>query len=103
MEGEDLVFVTPDDSAKGRNLRRVGRVALRVDGSDPPYTFVLIEGTTITTEDQEELLYWSTRSAARYVGEEKAEEYGRMNAGEGMMLVRVMPSHVVSENNITGE
>ncbi len=103
MDGEELVFVTSEQSVKGRNIRREGRVALCVDSSDPPYAFVLIEGTTTTTEDQEDLLYWSTRNAARYVGEAKVEEYGRLNAGEGMMLVRVTPSHVVSENNITGE
>lgn len=102
MDGDDLVFVTSEESAKGRNIRRDGRVALCVDSSDPPYAFVLIEGTTTTTEDGDQPFYWSTRNAARYVGEEKAEEFGKLNAGEGMMLVRVTPRHVVSEN-MTGE
>lgn len=101
MDGEELVFVTSKGSVKGRNIRRDGRVAICVDSSDPPYAYVLIEGTTTTTEDPDELLYWSTRNAAGYVGEEKAEEYGKLNAGEGMMLVRVTPGHVVSENSIT--
>ena len=30
-------------------------------------------------------------------------EYGRLNAGKGMLLVRIIPEKVVSENNITGE
>lgn len=49
------------------------------------------------------LLHWSTRNATRYVGEEKADEYGRLNAGDGMMLVRVTPAKTVTENNVTGE
>lgn len=103
MDGEDLVFTTSKGSVKGRNIRRDGQVAMCVDSSDPPYAYVLIEGTTTTSEDLDELLHWSTRNAARYVGGEKAEEYGEMNAGEGMMLVRVTPIKVVTENNITGE
>ena len=34
---------------------------------------------------------------------ERAQEYGRLNAGEGMLLVRITHEKVVSENNITGE
>jgi hypothetical protein len=34
---------------------------------------------------------------------ERAEEYGRLNAGEGMLLVRITAEKVISENNITGE
>ena len=30
-------------------------------------------------------------------------QHGRLNTGEGMLLVRVKPEKVVSENNITGE
>ncbi|EQD82751.1 hypothetical protein N599_29005, partial [Saccharopolyspora erythraea D] len=35
------------------------------------------------------MLRCSTRNAARYVGAEKADEYGRLNAGEGSAVVRV--------------
>lgn len=103
MDGEDLIFTTSESSVKGRNIRRDGQVALCVDSSDRPYAYVLIEGTTTTSEDRDELLRWSKRLAARYVGEEKAEEYGRLNAGEGEMLVRVTPAKVLTEDNITGE
>ena len=103
LDGEDLVFATGKESVKGRAIRRDGRVALCVDDENPPYAFVLIEGATTTTEDQDELLSWSTRLAARYVGEEKADEYGRLNASEGEMLVRVRPGKTVTENNTMGE
>jgi hypothetical protein len=34
---------------------------------------------------------------------DRAEEYGRLNGGEGMILVRLNPQHIVSENNISGD
>ena len=103
MDGEQLIFTTSKDSVKGQAIRRGGRVALCVEEDDPPYAFVLVEGTASTTENPEEVLRWSTRNAARYVGEQKADEYGRLNAGDGMMLVRVTPVKTVTENNVTGE
>jgi hypothetical protein len=45
----------------------------------------------------------STLNARGYVGAQRAQEYGRLNAGKGMLLVRITPEKVVSENIITGE
>lgn len=103
MDADDLVLVTSENSVKGRSILRDGRVALCVDDETPPYAFVLIEGDTATSEEPDEVLHWSTLNAARYVDEDKIEEYGRMNAGAGMMLVRITPTKVVTESNITGE
>lgn len=103
LDGEDLILTTGKQSVKGRAIRRNGQVAVCVDDENPPYAFVMIEGTTTITEEPDEMLRFSTRLAARYVGEEKAEEYGRLNAAEGEMLVRVRPDKVVTENNTTGE
>ena len=103
MDGDDLIFTTSKETVKGRAIRRDGQVALCIDDEKPPYAFVMVEGAATTTEDPDEMLYWSTANAARYVGEEKAEEYGRLNAAEGEMLVRVRPEKIVTENNTTGE
>jgi hypothetical protein len=51
----------------------------------------MVEGTTTTTGDPDELLSWATRIAARYVGEQRAERCGKLNAGSGAVLVRVNP------------
>ncbi|QUH03597.1 PPOX class F420-dependent oxidoreductase [Saccharopolyspora erythraea] len=102
LDGDDLVITTGKHSAKGRAVLRDGRVALCVDDETPPFAFVVIEGRATTTEDPDEVLRWSTRNAARYVGAEKADEYGRLNAGEGSMVVRVSPTKIIAENNITG-
>jgi hypothetical protein len=42
------------------------------------------------------MLVWTTRIAARYEGEESADEFGRRNAVEGEMLVRLPPERVVA-------
>ena len=45
LDGEDLIFMTGAGTAKGKALRRDPRVALAVDLEEPPYAFVLVEGT----------------------------------------------------------
>nr|WP_211210247.1 PPOX class F420-dependent oxidoreductase [Actinopolyspora halophila] len=103
LDGDDLVTVTAKDSVKGRALLRDGRVAVCVDDDRRPYAFVMIEGATATSENPEEVLLWSTRNAARYMGEDNAERYGRLNAGAGMMLVRITPTKILSEDDVTEE
>lgn len=103
LDGGELVFMTGRDTVKGHAIRRDGRVSLCVDDENPPYAFVLVEGTT-TFEDcvdiPEEGLEWSTRIAARYVEENRAEEFGRRNAVPGELLVRLTPSNVVSNDDM---
>ncbi|AOS64994.1 PPOX class F420-dependent oxidoreductase [Actinoalloteichus hymeniacidonis] len=101
LDGDDLVFVTSAASAKGHDLLRTSQVALCIEDDDPPFSFVVVEGTTTTEDDPEDVLYWSTRNAARYMGEDQAEQYGRLNAGEGMMTVRVTPTKIIAEKDLT--
>lgn len=103
VEGDDLLVTTGRTSVKGRAVLRDPRVALCVDDERPPYAFVLIQGRASVSTDPDEVLRASTLNARRYVGPEHAEEYGRLNAGEGMLLVRITPEKIVSENNITGQ
>lgn len=78
-------------------------MALCVDYEKPPYAFVLIEGVTDITEEADDLLEWTTRIAARYVGDEGAEEYGRRNAVPEELLVRITSVKVVAQKDMTGE
>ena len=103
LEGDDLLITTGSKSVKGRAVLRDPRVGLCIDDDRPPYTFVLIEGCASVSTDPDEVLRASTLNARGYVGAERAQEYGRLNAGKGMLLVRITPEKVVSENNITGE
>ena len=53
-----------------------------------------------TPTDSAELLYWGTRIGGRYMGPERADEYGRRNAVPPEMVVRVKPSRIVARVNL---
>ncbi|HJQ02429.1 MAG TPA: PPOX class F420-dependent oxidoreductase [Jatrophihabitans sp.] len=96
LDGTDLIFMTGAGTVKGKALRRDPRAAISVDLEEPPYAFVLVEGTVELSEDLTEMLPWSIAIAERYMGAEQAEQFGRRNAVEGEMLVRLRPSRVVA-------
>lgn len=48
-----------------------------------------------------ELLEWSTRIARRYMGEERAAEYGRRNGVEGELLVRMVSTCVIAQKGVS--
>ncbi len=50
--------------------------------------------------DLDDMVVWSTRIAARYVGDELAEQYGRRNAVAGELLVRLRADHVLALSNV---
>jgi PPOX class probable F420-dependent enzyme len=100
LDGDDLVFTTGANSAKGRALRRDGRASLCVDDETPPYAFVLVEGTAALSEDPAELLRWARTIGGRYMGSDRAEEFGRRNGVPGELLVRLTPRKVVAERDV---
>jgi len=75
LDGDTLVFTTWHTTVKAENIRRDGRVCLCVDDEKPPFSYIQIEGTATLNADSQELKYWSTRIARRYMGEELAEAY----------------------------
>ncbi|MEU6339771.1 PPOX class F420-dependent oxidoreductase [Streptomyces sp. NPDC046977] len=102
LDGDDLVFNTGAGTAKGRNIARDGRVALCVDDDRPPFSFVVMEGRAEVSDDPGPLLEWATRIAARYMGEERAVEYGKRNGVPGELLVRVRIDKVLAEADVAG-
>ncbi|MEW2163743.1 PPOX class F420-dependent oxidoreductase [Streptomyces sp. NPDC007084] len=96
LDGDDLVFNTGKDSVKGRNLARDGRVALCVDDDRPPFAFVVLEGRAALSEDVDDLRLWAARIGGRYMGEDRAEEFGRRNGVPGELLVRVRIEKVLA-------
>ncbi|MER5790594.1 PPOX class F420-dependent oxidoreductase [Streptomyces sp. NPDC001980] len=102
LDGDELVFNTGKDTAKGRNLSRDGRVALCVDDDRPPFHFVVLNGRARLSEDLGELRDSATRIAARYMGAERAEEFGARNGVPGELLVRVTVEKVVALKDLTG-
>ena len=95
LDGDTLVFTTWHTSVKAMNITRDGRVCLCIDDEKPPFSYIQIEGTATLSADSQELKYWSTRIAGRYMGAELAEAYGKRNSVEGELLVRVTPTKVV--------
>jgi PPOX class probable F420-dependent enzyme len=101
LDANDLVFTTHRDSAKGKNLRHDPRVMLAVDDERPPFAFVLVEGSAVVSDlSPPELLPWTTRIAMRYMGTDQADAYGKRNAVEGEILVRIPLSKVTARKGI---
>jgi PPOX class probable F420-dependent enzyme len=100
-DDDTVIFTTGAGTAKGRAIQRDPRVALCIDDDQPPFSYVLVEGTAAVSTDLDEMLVWATRLGARYMGEEDAEAFGRRNAVEGELLVRVTPTKVVARKNIS--
>ncbi|MBI3690090.1 MAG: PPOX class F420-dependent oxidoreductase [Mycolicibacterium aromaticivorans] len=100
VDGGQLVFNTGKATAKGRALSRDPRVAICVDDQEPPFSFVQVQGTASLSEDPDELLDLATRIAARYMGAERAEEFGRRNGVPGELVVRVTPTKVITAFNV---
>jgi PPOX class probable F420-dependent enzyme len=92
-----VVFETERRSLKGHALARDPRVSLCVEDDRPPFGFVRLDGVAEISEGNPELLAWTTRIAARYMGPERAEEIGNLNAGEGHALIRVQVRRVVAQ------
>jgi len=97
----DVVFNTGSATAKGKALRRDPRIALCVDLQEPPYAFVQIQGRAQISEEPGELVRTATLIAARYMGADQAEEFGRRNGVPGELVVRLEADKVIAEFNMT--
>lgn len=100
VDGRELVFNTGKDTAKGRALLRDPRLVLCVDDERPPFSFVQIQGEATLSEDPEELIATATRIGGRYMGADRAQEFGRRNGVPGELVVRVRPTKVVKAFNL---
>ena len=100
-ESFQLLFTTGAQTVKGRTLRRDRRIAACVDDPTPPYSFVIVEGTAELTEEIGPLREAAARIGARYMGDDRAEEFGARNAVPGELLVRLAPTRVIAERAVS--
>jgi len=61
----------------------------------------MVEGAVSLSDDLEDLLVWATKIGARYMGENNAEPFGRRNAVEGELLVRLHINKLIAADGIS--
>lgn len=101
VEDDAIVFNTGTETAKGKAIVRDPRVVLTADLPEPPYAFVQVQGIAETSKDPDELLRTATALGARYMGADRAEEFGQRNGVPGELVVRIRPSKVIAHLNMT--
>lgn len=102
VDGEDnIIFNTGNKSVKAKNIRRDKRVRLCVDDQTPLFSFVTIDGIAEIISNEPSQVYKLAKIiAARYMGYNKSEEYGKRNSTEGELLVKIKPIRVIGEKDI---
>ncbi|MFE0134997.1 PPOX class F420-dependent oxidoreductase [Streptomyces sp. NPDC059037] len=101
LDGDHLVFNTGADTVKGRNLARDGRIALCVDDDRPPFAFVVLQARAELSHDLDAVRHWAARIGARYMGEDRAEEFGARNGVPSELLVRAKVDKVVALGDVS--
>jgi PPOX class probable F420-dependent enzyme len=100
VDGDSLAFNTGKNTAKGRAMARDPRVVMCVDDPRPPYSFVQVQGIASIGEDPQDVRDIATRTGGRYMGSDRAEEYGRRNGVPGELVVRIQPTKVRKAFNL---
>lgn len=100
VDGDEIVTMTWHTSVKARNLRIDPRAALTVDLEEPPYAFVMVEGTVTLAEDPPDKLSIATAIGGRYMGPDQAEDFGERNAVEGELVVRMTIDTIVAKHEM---
>ncbi|HEY1366086.1 MAG TPA: PPOX class F420-dependent oxidoreductase [Gaiellaceae bacterium] len=95
-----IVFTAWHESIKVRALRRDPRLSICVDTESPPYGYVRVDGTAELIDDPALTREWATRMGRRYMGEDRAEEYGARNGIPGELVVRVTPTRFVGHADV---
>ena len=78
-----IVFTTGKRTVKGRALERDPRVSICVEDDRPPFAFVRVDGVVELSEEPADLKRCNTRIAERYMGKERAQEFGERNSAPG--------------------
>lgn len=100
LDGDTLLFNTGADTVKGRNLARDGRATLCVQDDRPPYSFVMLDGHVELIDDLAQVREWAGRIGGRYMGADRAEQYGERNGVPGELLVRFHVDRAVSASDL---
>jgi hypothetical protein len=80
------------------NMQRDPRVSILAEDETFPFGWARLDG--LATTSTADLLHWATESCHRYVGEERADEYGRRNGVPGEVVVRVKVTKLVGQTEL---
>ena len=61
---------------------------------------MLVHGTASVSTELTEVRRWATLIGGRYMGDDRAVEYGGRNGVPGELLVRVTPTKVIAAHGI---
>ena len=102
LEDDGIVrFETVADSPKANALRTNAEVSMVVDLERPPYAFVRVDGTARLVDDPAEVRRLANVIGARYMGHDRAEEYGERNGGPGEVVVEVRPRKITAFDGVS--
>ena len=102
LDCDDVIFNTHQDSGKAKALAREGRASLVVDLEEPPYAFVKIDATVSIEDDLDRVKAVATKIGGRYMGADRAEEFGARNGVPGELVVRLTPTKVTALDDLSG-
>lgn len=102
LEEGVLRIVTDGASPKAKALRQNPRASLCMDLEEPPYAFVRVDAEAVLNEDPAEALRIATAVGRRYMGADRAEEFGQRNGGEGRVVISFHPVKVIAFDDVVG-
>jgi PPOX class probable F420-dependent enzyme len=102
VDGDEIVFTTWHTTVKAANIRERPSVVVVVQDPRPPYNYVSIEGDARLIDDLAQCRDVSTKLGAKYMGADRAEEFGKRNGVPGELVVRVRPTKIFGEANVAG-
>lgn len=100
-EDNNIIFTTSSKSLKGVNLIRDPRISMCIDDQTPPFSFVIIKGIAKIFFHSQDLLKLTTRIAERYMGKELSLIYGKRNAVEDELVIKIIPTKIIGQKNVS--
>lgn len=102
LEDQDIIFNTHESAGKAKALKREGRASFVVDDQAPPYNYVKIDGAITFEDDLERVRAVATEIGGRYMGSDRAEEFGNRNGTDGELVVRLSPDRTAAWADVSG-
>ena len=93
--GGHIRISTGAGSRKAKLIKRAGAVTLVVQREDPPYQYVVVEGTVVDTTEPSPLDA-REQIAIRYLGEEGGRAFVKSMEGQDSVLFTVRPDRWIT-------